>query len=74
MEKKANGLSLLGVIAMCMILMVHFGSSLSLPSVLYTLIAWCQYGATGFSLASTVVLTWVLHNIIEIPFGKKEKV
>lgn len=26
----------------------------------------------GFSLISTVVLTWALHNLVEIPFGKKE--
>lgn len=52
MEKKANGLSLLRVIAMCMILVVHFGQSLPFPSVLHTPIVFCQHGVQLFFLIS----------------------
>lgn len=52
MEKKINGISLLRVTAVCMILVVHFGQSLPLPSILHTPIVWCQHGVQLFFLIS----------------------
>lgn len=51
-ERKINGISLLRVIAVCMILVVHFGQSLPFPEVLHTPIVWCQRGVQLFFLLS----------------------
>lgn len=51
-ERKINGISLLRVIAVCMILVVHFGQSLPFPEVLHTTIVWCQHGVQLFFLIS----------------------
>lgn len=51
-ERKINGISLLRVIAVCMILIVHFGQSLPFPEVLHTPIVWCQHGVQLFFMIS----------------------
>lgn len=51
-EKQINGISLLRVIAVCMILVVHFGQSLPMPQILHTTIVWCQHGVQLFFLIS----------------------
>ena len=50
--KQVNGISLLRVVAVCMILTVHFGQSLPFPAFLHTLIVWCQHGVQLFFLIS----------------------
>lgn len=51
-EKEVNGISLLRVIAVFMILMVHFGQSLPFPGFVHTPIVWCQHGVQLFFLIS----------------------
>lgn len=47
-----NGFSLLRVISVAMILIVHFGQSISLPDVLHQPIVWCRHGVQMFFLLS----------------------
>lgn len=51
-EKELNGISLLRVITVCMILIVHFGQSLSFPAFIHMPIVWCQHGVQLFFLIS----------------------
>lgn len=55
-EKQINGISLLRVIAVCMILVVHFGQSLPLPKILHTPIVWCMHGVQLFFLISGLLI------------------
>lgn len=46
--RKTNGILLLRVVATIMVLMVHFGQSLPLPSALHKLI---RFGAEGVTVS-----------------------
>lgn len=52
MKRKINGITLVRVVAVCMILIVHFGQSLPFPSILHLPIVWCQHGVQLFFLIS----------------------
>ena len=60
--KQVNGISLLRIVAVCMILTVHFGQSLPFPAFLHTLIAWCQHGVQLFFLISGFLIFKSLRN------------
>lgn len=60
--EKVNGLSILRVLAMLMIVMVHFGQSLPLPEMIHRIISYGQNGVILFFALSGFLIALSLQN------------
>ena len=74
MKKEINGLSLIRVIAVLMVLTVHFGQSLPFPSVIHTPIVWCQHGVQLFFLLSGFLIFKSLNRNSDIKAFYKKRI